>query len=84
MTDTAKPAFRNAKFEATGETKIWLGITLHRIRAVADIAAIGIAAGTLGGTPLGEETFAILDLLEKQAAIHGFNEPISVEAGAAA
>ena len=44
-----EPAFRNEKFEATGETKQWLGVTLHRIRAVADIAALGIVAGTLGG-----------------------------------
>ena len=161
----AKPAFSNAKFEATGETKDWLGIKLHRIRAVADIAAIDIVAGTLGGwvakeenlsvygnawvsgnaqvsgnakvygnarvygdarvskvnlsavrsdnytftiaptpqgprviagcryfsfeearkhwtqtragTPLGEETFAILDLLEAQARIHGFMEPLT-------
>ena len=45
----SKPVFKNAKFETTGETKEWLGRTLHRIRAVADIAAIGVAAGALGG-----------------------------------
>ena len=39
----------NAKYEFTGETKQWLGITLRRIRAVRDIAALGIVAGTLGG-----------------------------------
>lgn len=44
-----KPAFKNKKFEATGETKKVLGITLHRIRLVDDIAALGLAAGTLGG-----------------------------------
>ena len=43
------PAFRNAKFEATGETKVVLGVTLHRIRAVAPIVALGVAAGALGG-----------------------------------
>ncbi|MBA4164320.1 MAG: hypothetical protein C0510_06770, partial [Erythrobacter sp.] len=32
---------------------------------------------TRGGTPLGEETFAILDLLETQARIHGFDKPIA-------
>ena len=177
MSKKAKPVFSNAKFEATGETKDWLGTTLHRIRATADIAALGIVAGTLGGwiekeanlsvsgnawvygnaqvsgdarvygnaqvygdarvsgnarvskvnltavrsdnytftvaptpegprviagcrylsfeqareywartrggTPLGEETFAILDLLEAQARIHGFMEPVSQEGGAA-
>jgi len=51
VTDEAesKPTFRNAKFEATGETKNWLGVTLHRIRAVAAIPALFIAAGDLGG-----------------------------------
>ena len=50
MTDEAtKPAFRNAKFEATGETKEWFGKTLHRIRAVVAIASLGVAAGELGG-----------------------------------
>ena len=44
-----EPAFRNEKYEATGETKLWLGVTLHRIRAVRDIAALGIVAGALGG-----------------------------------
>jgi hypothetical protein len=34
--------FKNEKYEATGETKDWFGITLYRIRAVADIAALGI------------------------------------------
>ena len=45
----SEPAFRNEKYEATGETKNWFGVTLHRIRAVADIAALGITIGTLGG-----------------------------------
>ena len=45
----SKTAFRNEKYEATGETKEWFGVTLHRIRAVADIAALGITIGTLGG-----------------------------------
>ena len=176
MVKKTKPAFSNAKFEATGETKDYFGRTLYQIRAVADIATLGIVAGTLGGwvekeknlsaygdawvygnalvydhaqvygnaqvsgnarvsgdalvsgdarvykvnltavrsdnytftitptpegprviagcryfsfeqarehwtktrggTPLGEETFAILDLLEAQARIHGFMEPV--------
>ena len=37
------------KYEFTGETKEWLGITLKQIRLVVDIAALGLAAGTLGG-----------------------------------
>lgn len=37
------------KYEFTGETKVEFGITLHRIRAVVAIAAIGVAAGDLGG-----------------------------------
>jgi hypothetical protein len=41
------PAFSNEKFEATGETKVVFGITLHRIRAKIAIGLI--AAGTLGG-----------------------------------
>ena len=151
-----KPAFKNAKFEATGETKVSLGITFHRIRLVADIAALGLTAGTLGGwiekeeclsisgnawvygdarvygdawvykvnltvvrsdnytfsivatpegariiagcryfsfeeaekhwrdtrggTPLGDETFDILELLRKQAERHGLMEPTNEQA----
>ncbi|MBQ3199771.1 MAG: polymer-forming cytoskeletal protein [Firmicutes bacterium] len=40
------------KYEFTGETKEWLGRTLHRIRAVIDFKLAGgfeIKAGTLGG-----------------------------------
>ncbi len=59
MVKKAKPAFSNAKFEATGETKEWLGITLHRIRATADIAAFGIVAGTLGGWIEKEECLSV-------------------------
>ena len=147
MSEQPAPAFRNAKFEATGETKQWLDRTLHRIRAVADITALGIVAGTIGGwiekednlsvsdnawvsgnarvykvnltavrsdnytftiaptpegpriiagcryfsfeqarehwartrggTPLGDETMAILDLLEAQSRIHGFDKPVT-------
>ena len=55
----SKPAFSNAKFEATGETKEWFGRTLHRISAVADIAAIGIAAGTLGGWIEKEDSLSV-------------------------
>jgi hypothetical protein len=33
-------------------------------------------ARTRGGTPLGKETMAILDLLEAQSRIHGFDEPM--------
>lgn len=39
----------NAKYEFTGETKDWFGVTLKRIRLVVDIAALGLTAGTLGG-----------------------------------
>ena len=46
---STEPALRNEKYCFTGETKQWLGITLHRIRAVRDIAAFGIVAGALGG-----------------------------------
>ena len=49
MSEQSKPAFRNAKFEATGETEEWDGLTMHRIRAVADIAAIDVKAGDVGG-----------------------------------
>lgn len=45
----SQPVFRNEKYEATGETKEWLGRTLYRIRAVAEIAALGISIGQLGG-----------------------------------
>jgi hypothetical protein len=38
-----------AKYEFTGETKIEFGIKFNRIRAVVAIAALGIAAGDLGG-----------------------------------
>ena len=54
-----EPAFKNAKFEATGETKVWLGIKLHRIRAVADIAALGIVAGAIGGWIEKEENLSV-------------------------
>ena len=40
------------KYEFTGETKQWLGRTLHRIRAVADFKLAGgikVKAGELGG-----------------------------------
>ena len=40
---------KNAKFEFTGETKVVFGVTLNRIRAVTTIAAIGVAAGDVGG-----------------------------------
>jgi len=39
----------NTKYEFTGETKNWLGVTLKRIRLVVDIAALGLTAGRLGG-----------------------------------
>ena len=32
---------------------------------------------TRGGTPLGDETFDILELLKKQAERHGFMEPVA-------
>lgn len=45
---TNKPAlFRNGKYEATGETRIWRGRTLHRIRAIRSFASVN--AGDLGG-----------------------------------
>ena len=47
MTDAS--LYSNEKYCFTGETKDWFGVTLHRIRAVADIAALGITIGTLGG-----------------------------------
>lgn len=37
------------KYELTDETKVVFGVTLHRIRALVAIAAIGVAAGDLGG-----------------------------------
>ena len=37
------------KYEFTGETKQWLGRTLHQIRAVAAIASIGVSVGDVGG-----------------------------------
>ena len=54
-----EPAFRNEKYEATGETRQWLGHTLHRIRAVVDIVAIGVTAGTLGGWIEGEANLQV-------------------------
>ena len=50
---------KNAKFEFTGETKVHLGVTLHRIRAVAAIVAHGIAAGDLGGWVEKESNLAV-------------------------
>lgn len=49
----------NAKFEFTGETKVWLGIKLHRIRAVAAIEAIGVSAGDIGGWIEKEENLSV-------------------------
>lgn len=43
MTDPQK------KYEFTGETKTYLGRTLHRIRALAAIPSIGVAVGDSGG-----------------------------------
>lgn len=37
------------KYEFTGETKVYLGITLKRIRAIIEIDAFGVAKGSLGG-----------------------------------
>src|SRR6478752_6117170 len=50
-TPVAKPALpaMGPKYEFTGETKDHFGITLHRIRALVAMAAIGVAAGDLGG-----------------------------------
>ena len=40
---------KQKKYELTDETKVVNGVTLHRIRALVAIAAIGVAAGDLGG-----------------------------------
>ena len=37
------------KYELTDETMVVGGVTLHRIRALVAITAIGVAAGDLGG-----------------------------------
>ena len=37
------------KYELTTEVKVEFGITLHRIRALVDIARYGVKAGDLGG-----------------------------------
>ena len=37
------------KYEMTDKTKVVAGVTLHRIRALVDIAAFGIEAGDVGG-----------------------------------
>jgi len=50
---------KNAKFEFTGETKVVFGVTLNRIRAVTAIAALGIAAGDLGGWIEREENLQV-------------------------
>ena len=42
-----KPFISNEKYETTGETKDYFGITLHRIKAKIAIGVI--AAGTIGG-----------------------------------
>ncbi len=49
MEPTMNAHFKNEKYEATGETKEWLGRTLYQIRAVRDIVAIGVVAGAIGG-----------------------------------
>lgn len=38
-----------AKYEFTGETEQFSGRTLHRIRAIVEIASLDIAVGQLGG-----------------------------------
>ena len=50
---------QNAKFEFTGETKDHFGITLHRIRAVAAIVALGVAVGDLGGWVEKEDNLSV-------------------------
>jgi uncharacterized protein YjbI with pentapeptide repeats len=37
------------RYEFTGETEVYAGRTLHRIRALVDIPTVGVAAGDLGG-----------------------------------
>ena len=37
------------KYEFTGETKVFFGVTLRRIRALTAIAALGVSVGDLGG-----------------------------------
>jgi len=57
----------NTKYEFTGETKVVFGVTLNRIRAVTTIAAIGIAAGDLGGWIEREENLRV----SGNAWVHG-------------
>lgn len=53
---------KNAKYEFTGETKKNVhGVTLHRIRALVAIAAIGVAAGDLGGWIESENNLSVSD-----------------------
>ena len=37
------------KFEFTGETRVWCGYTLRRIRALVDIPTHCVKKGDLGG-----------------------------------
>jgi hypothetical protein len=37
------------RYEFTGETEVYAGHTLHRIRAIVDMPAIGVSVGDLGG-----------------------------------
>ena len=46
-TATETPVISNDKYESTGETKIWFGVTLHRIRAKRSFGLV--VAGALGG-----------------------------------
>ena len=40
---------QNTKYEFTGETKQFYGVTLKQIRLLVDIPLLGLAAGTVGG-----------------------------------
>ena len=46
-TATETPVISNDKYESIGETKIWFGVTLHRIRAKRSFGLV--VAGALGG-----------------------------------
>ncbi|MFA7602527.1 MAG: polymer-forming cytoskeletal protein [Novosphingobium sp.] len=54
---TGRPAISNAKYESTGETKVWLGVTLHRIRA--KIAIGPVAAGAVVGWVESEKNLGV-------------------------
>ena len=56
------------RYEFTGETKQFLGRTLHQIRALVEIAAFGVAVGDVGGWIEKEEN---LSRVHGNAWVHG-------------